>query len=53
MYTYLYHVYWFILCMPADILHVFMHSEDEYRILGCSIPLHVYRIEDALIFHQM
>lgn len=53
MYTSLYSVYWLILCVLADILHVFIHPEVEYLILGCSRPLHVYRIEDARTFHQM
>jgi hypothetical protein len=53
MYANLHHMYWLILCMLADILLVFMHSEGEYLILGCNRPLHVNRIEDALIFHQV
>ena len=53
MYTNLYHVYWLILCMLTYILHVFIHSEGEYLLLVCNRPLHVYRIEDALTFHQM
>jgi len=53
MYTNLQHVYWLILYMLTDILHVFIHYEGEYLLLGWSRPLYLYRIEDALTFHQI